>query len=104
MIKIACFLTGDQFSLVSVDTPESRKKIIALAMDMMVPVVIWFLIGYMLTHVVLQNSLLLGILAGITCATMIFIIEKLVIMSKGTAVLAVSAPSRAARSAPVPCR
>ena len=57
MLKTACFFTGDNYTLVAVDTPASKKKIVAMALAMMVPVLIWVFNGFMLSFQVLNTGL-----------------------------------------------
>jgi hypothetical protein len=83
MLKIACFLTGDNYQLVSKDTPASKKKIVAMGLVMILPVLIWFWSAYMLSYKVLQASFSTAVLAAVVCATIVFIIEKSVIMANG---------------------
>lgn len=83
MLKNACFFTGENYALVAVDTPASKKKIIALALAMMVPVLIWVFNGFMLSFQVLNTGLGWALLTAIVCGTIVFMIEKLIIMAKG---------------------
>jgi hypothetical protein len=81
MLKLFCFLTGDDYNLVKVDTPESKKKISALASVLLIPVVTWFIIGFSIGNVILRLSLAASFGIGIITATIIFIVERVVIMS-----------------------
>lgn len=83
MLKTACIFTGDNFNLVSVDTPASKKKIVALAIAMMVPITIWLFNGFMLSFQVLESGIGWSALTGIVCGTIVFMIEKLIIMANG---------------------
>lgn len=83
MLKIACTLTGDNYQLVVMDTPASKKKIIAMALAMMVPVLIWIFNGFMLSWQVLETGLVWAIATGVVCGLIIFIIEKLIVMANG---------------------
>lgn len=84
MLKIACFLTGDNYELVSKDTPYSKKKVITLALAMLVPILIWAFNGYKLARTVLESSLLSAIFCSIGCATLVFLLEKLIVMANGS--------------------
>ncbi|RZK13240.1 MAG: DUF4407 domain-containing protein [Flavobacterium sp.] len=83
MLKKACFLTGDNHLLVAADTPASKKKIIAFALAMMIPVMIWVFSGFMLSLNVLQAGLFWAIITGLVCGTIVFLIEKLIVMANG---------------------
>lgn len=83
MLKTACNLTGDNYKLLTSDTPASKKKVVAMALAMIIPVLIWFFNGFMLSFQVLNMGLGWSILIGIVCASVVFVIEKLVIMANG---------------------
>lgn len=83
MLKTACFFTGDNYQLVAADTPASKKKIIAMALAMMVPVLIWVFNGFMLSFQVLNAGWAWALLTGLVCGTIVFFIEKLIVMANG---------------------
>ncbi|OYU56711.1 MAG: hypothetical protein CFE25_05655 [Chitinophagaceae bacterium BSSC1] len=83
MLKTACFFTGDNYHLVSVDTPASKKKITALALAMILPIILWFFNGFLLTFQVLEAGFNWALLTAFVCALVVFFIEKLVIMANG---------------------
>ena len=83
MLKLSCAITGDDFQMVSKDTPISKKKICLMAMCLFVPVLLWFLNGYLLVTHVLAGSVGIGLLTGFVTALLILIIERSVIMSQG---------------------
>lgn len=83
MLKLACYLTGDNFTLLNQDTPASKKKVAALAIALMVPVLIWIFNGFMLSYKVLQSGMVWSIITALACGLIIFCIEKLIIMANG---------------------
>ena len=83
MLKIACFFTGDNFYLISNDTPSSKKKITALALAMLVPILLWVFNGFLLSYLILQAGLIYSIVTALVCGLLIFLIEKLIIMANG---------------------
>lgn len=83
MLKTACNLTGDNYQLVANDTPASKKKITAMALAMMVPVMIWVFNGFMLSWQVLETGLGWAILTGMVCGIIVFFVEKLIVMANG---------------------
>ncbi|CAN5457015.1 hypothetical protein BH11BAC3_BH11BAC3_07580 [soil metagenome] len=83
MLKIACSFTGDNFDLLSANTPASKKKVVAMALAMMVPVLIWVFNGFMLSKQVLKSGWLWAIITAFVCGIIVFLIEKLIIMAKG---------------------
>jgi len=84
MLKLSCIITGDDYQMVSKDTPTSKKKICLMAMCLFVPVLLWFINGYLLVTQVLSGSQWAGLLTGFITALLIFIIERSVIMSQGS--------------------
>lgn len=87
MLRIATFMTGDNYCLLKKDTPGSRRKVIGLAIAMTVPVLAWLISGFLLASKVLGLGLLSAIITGITCSTIIFLLEKMIVMSKGGGLL-----------------
>lgn len=83
MLKLSCAITGDDYQMVSKDTPISKKKISLMAMCLFVPMLLWFINGYLLVTEVLSGSHWIGLLTGFITALLIFIIERSVIMSQG---------------------
>lgn len=89
MLKTACFFTGDNYNLVAADTPASKKKVTAMAIAMLVPIMIWLFNGFMLASQVLESSLWWSIVTGLVCGTIVFLIEKLIVMANGNGWLTV---------------
>jgi hypothetical protein len=83
MLKTACLLTGDNYSLLSADTPASKKKVVAMSIAMLVPTLIWIFNGFMLSYQVLESGLGWAILTALICGTIVFLIEKLIVMANG---------------------
>ncbi len=89
MLRIACFFTGDNYQLLTKDTPASKKKVIAMAVAISLPVMIWIFSSLMLSLEVLENSLGWSVITAIGCGLIIFIIEKLIVMANGNGWLTV---------------
>jgi len=83
MLKTACSFTGDNYKLLSVDTPASKKKVVAMSIAMLVPVLIWVFNGFMLSSQVLKAGWGWALLTAVVCGSIVFLIEKLIIMAKG---------------------
>lgn len=82
MLKFYCFITGDQYSMVKEDTPKSKQKVVLMANALLLPVLIWDINGYLLARHVLQSTLAIALFTGLFCAFVIFIVERIIIMSK----------------------
>lgn len=81
MLKIFCLITGDDFNIVKMETPASKKKIRILATVLMIPALTWFVIGHSLSNSVLEPTPIVSICVGLTTSVLIFIIERTIIMS-----------------------
>lgn len=81
MLKFSCFITGDDYNLLKVDTPESRKKVSALASVIFIPVIIWFANGYLMVSHVLKGNIGSAITVALILGSLIFLIEKNIIMA-----------------------
>jgi hypothetical protein len=66
MLKIACFLTGDNFQLVSIDTPASKKKITAMALAMILPITIWLSSSFLLAFEVIKTGFISALFYSIS--------------------------------------
>ncbi len=83
MLKTACLFTGDNYTLLSADTPASKKKVVAMSIAMLLPTLIWIFNGFMLSFDVLKSSIGWSILVAILCGVIVFLVEKLIIMANG---------------------
>ena len=81
MLKLFCFITGDNYQMVKNETPNSRKKISVMATILFIPVALWFVNGYFLVEEILGGSFSGAILAGTIMALLIFLIERAIVMS-----------------------
>jgi len=84
MLKFYCAITGDDYQMLNSDTPASRKKVTILATVIFIPVLIWFMNGYLLVTHVLHGSTGAGLIAASIMALLIFLIEKNIIMANGS--------------------
>jgi len=89
MLKFACKVTGDDYQMLKSETPLSRKKVIVQALSVFVPTILWFINGLLLSYSVLEKPILIALLVGVIAALIIFLIEKLVVMSNGSVLLTI---------------
>jgi len=82
-------ITGDDFQMLNSDTPSSKKKVSALAISIFIPTMLWFVNGFLLSNEVMGKSIGSSIMVGLVAAFMIFLIEKLIIMSNGSIALTI---------------
>ena len=69
------------------ETPESRKKVAALATVVFVPVIIWFVIGYLMSTQIMELTSLHGLFVAIVLALLIFLLERTIIMANGSGLI-----------------
>jgi hypothetical protein len=81
MLKLYCYITGDQYSMLVEDTPKSRQKVILMANALLLPVLVWAINGYLLAREVIETSSWVAVLTGGVCACVIFLVERIIIMS-----------------------
>ncbi len=88
MLKLFCFITGDDYQLVNNDTPASKRKIKLLVNCLFLPVIVWTVNAVLLTKQVMLLPLSRAIIAGGVVGIVILLIERAVIMSNGSWVIA----------------
>lgn len=81
MLKLYCILTGEDYSLLSHDTPGSKKKVALLANCLMIPVIMWFINGFLISSEIMRCSLLISSIIATIAALIIFLVERTVIMA-----------------------
>ncbi len=81
MLKIYCFLTGDDHAMLKEDTPKSRQKVALMATTLMLPVLMWIINGYLLSRQVLNASFAQAIIVSIFCGVFIYLVERVILMS-----------------------
>lgn len=88
MQKLFCLITGDDYQMLTQETPASRKKVALLACSLVVPVLIWLIITFLMAKAVLGYSSYSALVAALLSAVIIFVIEKSIIMADGSRWLA----------------
>ncbi len=87
MLKIFCKITGDDYNILATETPESRKKVIAQGTVIFIPVIIWFIIGYLVSTKIMELNSGTGLLISSILALLIFILERTIIMAHGSKII-----------------
>lgn len=80
MLRVFATLTGDRYELLRKHGPASRKKVIALGMGMLIPVAIWFGVGYAMGTKVLDKSPWFSMAMGFAAATLIFFVDRSIVL------------------------
>lgn len=84
MLKLASIITGDDYQMLKSDTPYSRKKVNTFVGVLFLPVLMWTINIYLLQQSVLKGSVLASIISSLIAGTIIFIIERSIIMANGS--------------------
>lgn len=84
MLKFYSLLIGENPEYTATFQPSSKRKIALYANCMLVPIILWFINGYLLVKDVLQESIWTALLTAAIIAFIIFLIERAVIMSNGS--------------------
>jgi hypothetical protein len=84
MLKFYSLLIGENPEYTATFQPSSKRKITLFANCMLVPIILWFINGYLLVKNVLEGSFWMALLTATVLAFIIFLIERAVIMSNGS--------------------
>jgi len=83
MLKLQCFITGDQYNNVKNETPESIKKIKLSAMVIFIPVFLWLTEGFIIMTELFNSTLIQAIIATVIISILVFMLERSISMMKG---------------------
>ncbi len=84
MLKIYSIMIGENPKYTATFQPASKRKVALYATCLLVPVILWFINGYLLVNNVLEGSTFSSILTAFIAAFIIFLIERAIIMSNGS--------------------
>lgn len=84
MLKIFCKIVGADYQILRTCGPESKKKIVIVANALFIPVLLWLITGFLISYEILCKNLGVSILTSLICGTIIFLIERQIIMSRGS--------------------
>lgn len=84
MLKFYSLLIGENPEYTATFQPSGKRKIALYANCMLLPVLLWFINGYLMVKNVLEGSLWMALLTATILAFIIFLIERAVIMSNGS--------------------
>ncbi len=79
-----CKLIGEDYSFVKDYTQGGKRKIALYANCLLVPVILWFINGYLLIMNVLEGTMFTALLTASISASIIFLIERAIVMSNGS--------------------
>ncbi len=84
MLKYYSIIIGENPKYTATFQPASKRKIALYANCLIVPVILWFINGYLLVSNVLEGSIFTAILTAFIAAFIIFLIERAIVMSNGS--------------------
>lgn len=84
MLKIYSIIIGENPKYTATFQPASKRKIALYANCLIVPVILWFINGYLLVSNVLEGGVFSAILTAFIAAFIIFLIERAMLMSNGS--------------------
>ncbi len=84
MLKFYSIIIGENPKYTATFQPASKRKVALYANCLIVPVILWFINGYLLVSNVLEGSVFSAILTAFIAAFIIFLIERAIVMSNGS--------------------
>jgi hypothetical protein len=84
MLKICSIIIGENPKYTATFQPASKRKIVLYANCLLVPVILWFINGYLLITNVLEGTIFAALLTAFIAAFIIFLIERAIVMSNGS--------------------
>ena len=84
MLKIYCKIAGADYQILRTCGPESKKKIVQIGSALFIPVILWLVTGFLISYEILGADLGGSILTSLICGSIIFLIERQIIMSRGS--------------------
>lgn len=87
MLRLICYITGNNFEKLKSSSYKSIRKVIAQGIALLIPVFLWILTGFMLTKYILGNSTIIGIIVAFILGVIIYSIEKIILLSDGKRIM-----------------
>lgn len=84
MLKFYSIIIGENPKYTATFQPASKRKIALYANCLLVPVILWFINGYLLVKNVLGGSISTALLTALIAGFIIFLIERAIVMSNGS--------------------
>jgi len=80
--KILINLVGEDQKVFSQQSPISKKKILSQSSLLLIPSILWFLIGCCISSIYFQSSTGTSLTVGLFCAFIVFIIDRSILISQ----------------------
>lgn len=82
-LPLACRLTGSDYRQLMKTTTSSRTKVMAQALAMLIPTVLWMASSFLLAYQVLNVAWYKAVLVALTLGFVVITIERLIVMGNG---------------------
>jgi cell division protein FtsB len=83
ILKASCFITGDEFAQVSKESLKSQDKVTTYGLIILMVMILWFLNGFLLSHVILNYSIPISLVVSFLSMMIVYVVETSIIkMSK----------------------
>ncbi|WP_323027487.1 DUF4407 domain-containing protein [Gelidibacter japonicus] len=83
MLRFCSFLIGEDYGYTANFQPSGQRKIILLGTSLLIPVILWFITGFLTSKITMNHSLGVALAVGSISAFMIYLIERTIILSNG---------------------
>jgi hypothetical protein len=84
MLKFYSIIIGENPKYTATFQPASKRKIALYANCLLVPVILWFINGYLLAKNVLEGNMTTALITAFIAGVIIFLIERAIVMSNGS--------------------
>ncbi|WP_420378785.1 DUF4407 domain-containing protein [Gilvibacter sp.] len=83
MLKFYSRLIGEDPKITKDYYPGSKRKIVLLGNVLLIPVIMWILMGFLVSKVVLQQTTTVAVITALVLGFLIFLIERSIVMARG---------------------
>lgn len=87
MLKVSCIILSEDYNSIQKETQSSKRKISILGGAVLVPVFIWFTIGFLFVKDFFHCSLFTSLVVGFLVSFLIYLIERSVVLSTNSNLL-----------------
>lgn len=77
--KYFCFVVGEKFEKAQKFHPSSHKRLNAFALAIHIPVILWFVTGYVISSSIFHLELSKSLSIAVFCAMAIYLVERIVL-------------------------
>ena len=82
-LKFSSIIIGEDSEYTKGFQPSGKRKVILLGTSIMIPVILWFITGFLTANAIMNQSLTVSLITGLFTAFIVFLIERAIILSNG---------------------